>query len=713
MNSQLFNVVCFGTENHGVDRQKTKKALAIMLGIGVEDAESLLSSNGNVIRQGVSESDAKALQSRLGRIGVRCNYRPAPQSLENLELVPIIDDENKPRASTCPECHAKIIAAKGEPARELCPSCGLVLAKFERAMQEKAEREQIRRRVLNALRVKEDEQREEAERKAQAEHRERLEEDIRKKLGRAGGSGSRTKLVGSAAGVFLIGAVSGVGVSHFFFSAKDLEPTAIPGQAASRNTPEPRSDLAKMVVAAAPDGVDPSVEMLVALDLAQSANHKKEPKEPVGRAPALVERTPKAQSELGSSKVVTASVVQPDGAIVGSRSLASHQDPNVRKPARTDADSPAYRKIGRGAEAVETLGDIALDYLRRGNHMGAAALLVEMRKRADSLPIGRERVQALAKAAYFLWASEDQRNADRLFDSGLQHADRLSRGADRGLALAYLGASAARGGQADRGYELLREANHELLTIRDPYVRLHALCELSESYASAGQRGGALGLLDFVGNSIGMLTDPARRSATYVRLAHAHARIEDLGGALAVIAQVNDPDQREAALFDAAVESTSSGHVIWGSELAGRIQFPWYAAKAFALLGEVHSAQPGSQDEASLAFSKAESWSKLVKEPTEKLRVLGQMGQAYVLGGKNDKAAPLLERALQMAQALENQRERDQAISALTNDQLEVLLMDQAQATAALISDPTLKSDIQRNIEDARRIAMILRPGSA
>lgn len=700
MTDRLFDVICFGSDQQGEQRETAKKALSVILKVDPEQADALLSRGLITLRREIAEPDAKALVATLGKIGLCCNYKPAAPSLQTLEIVPVEEESGQPQTIECPECGTKShFRRAGETPPEICPSCGLVFAKYERIMQEKAERDAIRRKLLQAQQLREAELRAEVEHQAEMDRRQKLEEEIRNQLRLPRMFRTRGRLIGSAATLFLAGIASGlVGARVWWSVARPASSTATATlggpDATSPSIPVDPKQWSLSAGASLP--LAPGTQLLVAMEAATTASAS--PPDAADTDTSRREGLPSAASDerrLDSTATPGAH-----------RAISPEQERSGGKSA--DRPLAPMPTIQPGTAAVEALGILATDFAARGDAATTAALLTEIRTRVDAEKDPALQAKALALAADLHRDAGDAARAASLFEQGLQQAEPLSPGVERATALGALAATAGRMGHPARRDALLRQANQDIVTIDDPGRRLATVCAIAEQYGRAGQRGGALSLVDQVVRSARSLPQPAQRNAVLARAVLAQARLGDPNGALDALAAIDGSELQDAAVMSVVEESATNHQPVWLQELAGRLAAPRDRAVAFALLGALQPARSDRNTEGDRAFAEAESTFHQVSAPAQRPDVLSRIAQAYARAGRLDKAATSFQAAVGEAQTLTDPDERSHALGLIAERQAAVLLTDQSAKTASLIPDSALKTEIQRHIEDASRVAAIL-----
>ncbi|HYN77773.1 MAG TPA: hypothetical protein VES73_08265, partial [Lamprocystis sp. (in: g-proteobacteria)] len=149
-NNALYNLVFFGADLQGVQRVEALNALAPLMGVPPEQVGSALNERHNVIMGEVSLEAGNEVLGRLLTIGIRCNLLPCTvaalgSTLGSLKLVPL---ERPTTVITCPACGQAHRVMQEAAAPTICDACGVVFAKFEQAMELKAERELVRQSLL-------------------------------------------------------------------------------------------------------------------------------------------------------------------------------------------------------------------------------------------------------------------------------------------------------------------------------------------------------------------------------------------------------------------------------------------------------------------------------------------------------------------------------------------------------------------------------------
>jgi len=221
---ELYDLVLIGIDAKVSDRAANINSIAKVLGMDIAKIEDIVVNNQKAtVKRGLQLHDAQQYQKQIFRHGGFCNYRLSSIGGTEFELIPI-EEKNEETVFTCPACdyHEKVAAIEQLPVT--CPKCGISPSKYQKEAELKAEREQMKKRLLSGQKLLEQQAKELAERQEKAARQKKLEEEIRKELGLPNLLNSRLRIFGSVALVWILGI--GIGIIGVNSLQTDTQATA-------------------------------------------------------------------------------------------------------------------------------------------------------------------------------------------------------------------------------------------------------------------------------------------------------------------------------------------------------------------------------------------------------------------------------------------------------------------------------------------------------
>ena len=180
--AETVNLVLYPVAQEGHDIPDVKQKLCKTLSVDEATVDSWYATDQpTAILKDVDEATATKYVEAIKQCGAECNLQPSGEdksgwSLEQMTQADITD------LFICPSCEHEEVSERGVKI-EQCPSCGLVIAKWEEKMREEAEKEKIRRRLLRDQRLKGDREAELDAKRKELERLKELELEIMKELG--------------------------------------------------------------------------------------------------------------------------------------------------------------------------------------------------------------------------------------------------------------------------------------------------------------------------------------------------------------------------------------------------------------------------------------------------------------------------------------------------------------------------------------------------
>ena len=221
---ELYDLVLIGIDAKVSDLTASINSIAKVLGMDIANIEDIVVNNHKaIVKRGLQLHDAQQYQKQIFRHGGFCNYRLSSTGGTEFELIPI-EEKTEEIVFICPACdyHEKVDAIVQLPVT--CPKCGVSPSKYLKDAELKAERELVKKRLLNGHKLLEQQAKESDERQEKAARQKKLEEEIRKELGLPNLLNSRLRIFGSVALVLILGI--GIGIIGVNTLQTDTQATA-------------------------------------------------------------------------------------------------------------------------------------------------------------------------------------------------------------------------------------------------------------------------------------------------------------------------------------------------------------------------------------------------------------------------------------------------------------------------------------------------------
>ena len=636
-----YDLVFFGTDLQGAQRVDALAKLAQLMKVPPDQLGTILDQRGGVIARGLASESGSEAQRKLMAIGIRCNLRPSGGWGAGLELVPMEQQANKVVCPACGQVHRK---PEGDtPAPETCESCGVVFAKYDKVALEKKEREQVRRALLARQQGVIEQERKDRELREAQERRKKLEEEIRRELGLPRIIASRTRLIGSAAGIYLLGLLMGATglIGYDLLVATESD--------ASEPTP-----LTLNALAASQSGIDPSllsgsnISEMSPFATSAFAGAESEQLDPgVVAQMQIAGLLNAAPGSVAAPQVAQASTFGAGGADPHRPGDLEFLD-NKLSDLKTDAEWDLYvlaridalRERGdaqRAAILVDHLRNpelrfdrgalLADSYWRQGRMAEAEELNLDLSAAADRLPDSAgSRVSAFCALARQLQKSGRPNEADALRIQATTIAAAVANPADKAAADSEIAALFSDLGRTQDARARFLAATRGLGSIADPADRLSAVAWIARSYAKAGYRASALSLLEEAVNNIDSIGDPEARARILGLIAQTNGLLGDMKAAKETAARILSPTAKDRTLYRLASAEIASDRLANAIDLTEGLQTPAYRALAFALLGLRQQKQPADRALAARSTEEATGALAMIGDPAEKLAVTAELG---------------------------------------------------------------------------------------
>lgn len=735
-----YDLVFFGTELQGAQRADAMAKLAQLMRVSPDQVGAVLRQKDGVIARGLPSDTGTEAQRKLMAIGIRCNLRPSGGSDSALELVPM---EAPATVTACPACgHIHPVAEGDASAPEACEKCGVVFAKYDKVALEKKEREQIRRALLAKQHDALDREQKERELREAQERRKKLEEDIRRELGLPRVISSPGRLIGSAAGLYMLGLAMGVaGVFGYDAllgnarAAAELWPSALTADAAAGlgvpggpGAMDPTGAL-ENAAAGGQEAFDPGMvaQMQVANLLAAASDMGG----PEGGS-ALTEMSDAAagvSSPGGDAASALAADPAGPGAEVGAlqdrqflgsrlADLKTDREWDLYLLGRID-DLSARGATEQAAALVDYLrnpvlrfdrgGGLVAGLLRDGRSEQAGALKRHLIAAADrQSDTGGSRVAAFCALAHRLNLGGRPAEADELLREATTIASAISGPADKAAADIEIAALLTNLGRSKdaRAYFVL--ANGGLGRIADPADRLSTVAWVAGGYAKAGYRASALSLLEEGADHIDLIEGTEERARVLAAIAETEGRVGDIQAARETAARIASQTAKDRILYRLVAAEIASDRLANAIDLTEGLQTPTYRALAFALLGLRQQDQPAYRGLATRSTEQATAAIAEITDSAEKAAVSAELGRYAAHRGDKAAADRYLAEGYQLAESSLSAPDRDRALAILAINEGLALRPADARLKLPQIADAPLRLAVAselRALDDAARAA--------
>jgi hypothetical protein len=682
--STLFDVVIFGCDLEGAKREAAKQKLARLCKCEPHETEKLLRTGGMLLKRGITEDEARQLQQVLVDIGIRCNYRPSQASGIALELVPI-NEEDLP--IICPACGHNHPSAPDGPKPDICENCGVVFSKYEKVSQIKLEREQIKRRLMEAHQRSLTEQTAEQKRREEEERRKRLEEEIRRELGLPRFVTSRRGIISSAAVIFGLGL--SLGAAIVFLAQHDWDSTAHePGLNAdvlAQLDPAISAHIqASTLLGGSPGFMDRLMSGDSSDDSPEASDGSKPPVKTALVSDMLTELSTDAEWDRFLSSRIDALVAK--NAIAPALELVEH----LRSP---------QARVGQGARLAESLA-------KNGKQPEAEKLFNRLANFAETLAGGETaRVEALCEIARHQAYPEVNLATAQLI------VDHIAVPADKAVAEVELGSARMTSNSgAETAYAAFARANQAIAQITDHTERAFTVARTARSYAKTGSRGGAASLLEDVMKAVGSLPGGDGRNGVLNEMIQAYAEIGDTDSALKTADLIGPPAARDKAIYGLVVAEITRGRLAEAMETAETIKNPAYQARALGFLGLAQQEQALYRTVAPVSFEQARQAAESLANPTERLAVFSEIARYASRDPDNRLADPLFAEAEKLASALANPADRDSAQAIMAANHARALRFADADKKLAEVRDPGLVQSLGQDLAEIKAAGTLAKP---
>lgn len=698
-----YEVHCFGTEAQGDAETEVMRRVQRLLKLERHQLISLFQNTDGLVLIRTSNRDkAERMTRALNHAGIRARLhdqqaKKAPV-WESWSLEEKSEDEY--HAFYCKACTYSERFGLAEDVPAICPRCGVVASKYERVASKKAERERIRRKVLDLQSARAEKAQREEEVQREKALRKEIEKEIRRELGTKHGW-ARHARQGAAAAVLL---AAGAGGAIAWYNTTGSLPVA--------DTPADTT-VVQMAPAMLGPGLDTERTLFLAADLLDKlAGDNWQGGLGTGDVPVPIPPMIAPATAAGPGAPSA-----DDG-----RSAARHAAPPLQAaPASADDGlqriiSAWFRQSSSGAMRVSQQREM-LTQLAESGRIGTAIDLAGMSRnpvrRLELLTTIAEvpamaarpsiRIKAMERLAR--GAADDpppgaallnRLVADSIRTDGERSDDVALRDDLDGLALppedaprlyAAIAAHRARQGDPVSANVWFGDANRAFDRLEAPEARLDVLIDLSRAYALAGETATAEDLAQRV--RIGLSALDSQRAGLDRLRGRLIELAADLGQQERLSALLDDPKlsplQADLLRGELANCLADRGQLLAARGVIASIRHPAVGARARALLSRSH-AMYGQTDTAAMLAEAARS--RTADLPQALLQVvlsdLGEIDWAMA----NPKRMPL-DQLLATPPEL-----TDRALAVVANNLAWNRATAAALDTAGLIGDAALRGQL-------------------
>ena len=759
-----YDLVFFGTDLQGQERLTALKQLAQVMKVPPERLGEVLDQRQGVIARKLTSEKGEEAVRKLLKIGIRCNLRPATESEVTLKLVPAEPAKAAEKVIECPACghQHQVQADQAEPT--MCAQCGIVFAKYLQAAEEKKERERLRQSLLAQHQRKLDQEEKDHQALDAKERRERMEEEIRRELGLPRAISTPSRLIGSAAGLFLIGLFMGVaagGLGYNLLSEGGRLPPTPPGSPPDVMT----ASSFPPALAQMDTGMQAQMQVkdiLAASDPA-SARDPASANDPLPSGPAgsvgtdnqqLIETqatpTTTSSADVLSADGLRAGVLRTGGATALPEVAVHSGNPESGATPLTADQGPSSDFLDTRLNALRSDGEwdlfvlARIDDLRKGGNTQQAVLLIDQLRNPDLLyergalvadglrqdgwgleandiyqrlsaaaerlpDTAGTRVAAFCTLARHLYDAKRTSDAKGPAERAEAVAASITNPADRAAADGELAALLSNQGRTEPAQAAFRAAIDDLKRIKDPAERLSAIARIAGATIKAGYRSSALGMLEEATGKIDMIANPRQRNEVLAAMVRAYQLAGDLPDAKGVATRISDRTERDRAIHGLLIAEIASNHLATAIELSEDLQTPTYRALASGLLALRQQRSTAYQVLANPSAERAQVALTAIKNPAEQAAIGAELGRFAARRGENHVADTYFSKSYALAEQLPATGDRDRSLAIIIMNEAMALRFANPRSKVSEIADGQLRTNV---ISDIDRIAKATQLGT-
>lgn len=748
-----YDLVFFGTDLQGQERLAALKQLAQVMKVPPERLGEVLDQRQGVIARKLTSEKGEEAVRKLLKIGIRCNLRPATESEATLELVPAEPMKAADKVLECPACGHQHQVPAGQAEPTMCTQCGIVFAKYLQKTAEEQERERLRQSLLAQHQRKLDQEERDRQASEAKERRERLEEEIRRELGLPRAISSPSRLIGSAAGLFLVGLFMGAavgGLGFNLFSEGGRLPQTAPGSSQyvmTTSTPPPA--LAQM---------DTGMQAQMQVKDILAASDRASASDPLPNGPAgsvgtdnqqLIE-TQATPTTTNSADVLSAGVLRTGGTTALPEVAAHSGNPESGATQLTADQGQSSNFLDTRLNTLRTDGEWDLfvlsriDDLRKDGNTQQAALLIDQLRNPDLLyergaqvadglrqdgwgleandiyqrlsaaaerlpDTAGTRVAAFCTLARHLYDTKRTSDAMGLAGRAEAVAASITNPADRAAADGELAALLSHQGRTEPAQAAFRTAIDDLKRIKDPAARLSAITRIAGATIKAGYRSSALGMLEEATGKVDRIANLRQRNEILATMVRAYQLGGDLPDAKGVATRISDRTERDRAIHGLLIAEIASNRLASAIELSEDLQTPTYRALASGLLALYQQRSSAYQVLATPSAERARVAFAAIKDPAEQAAIGAELGRFATRRGETHAADAYFSKSYALAEQLTATGDRDRSLAIIVMNEAMALRFANPRSKVSGIADDQLRTNV---ISDIDRIAKATQLGT-
>ena len=595
-----------------------------------------------------------------------------------------------------------------------------MFAKYEQMEKEKEKEKKERELIRQSLLAKHQRQLERGEKNREAREvairHQKLEKEILRELGLPRFIFTRSRLINSAVGIYLVGLVVGIltgGFGHKLIIGSDL--------LTNKNNAISMNALASSQAVAEADFYDPGVQaqmQVSALLFTEPAVWGESlatitPTDVKSKTPGPISNSGLALNEGFSTPqaVISPTISADNGSFVDRRLSGLNADIewNLFLLGRMDI----LREQGELQSALALIdylnipktrfnygAMLAESLLGDGRSVDAGLIYQRLTADANRQPDqDGKRIAALSDLARHLHGVGRMTEAEVLLQEALSIVGDIQDPADKALSEGEIAALLSYFGRFQQAQAEFKRATAELAQLPDLKQRLSTIALLAQAYAKAGYRASALSLLEKASDRAETVPDQRSRMAILEKIAQAYQQLGDLRGAEEAAARIADPTGRDETIYRLFVMELAASHLANAMELTERLKQPTFRALAYALLSLRQQNHSDYQSLAKRSGERALLALESIANPLEKAAISAELGRYSARQEQGATADRLFAQAIQFAEEEALVAERDRILAIIATNEALALRSTQARGRVAKIGDAQLRTDLTKEID--------------
>lgn len=668
-----------------------KQELATFLQINTEDVETLINTpSGRRIYQDVSGAEAEQHQRDLYALGVICVYRPGSGTL-TLSLVKKDEDEDEDSVLLCPSCAHEITIEEGKHVPDKCPKCGVSRQRSLDIQKLDAEKEEIRKRLLQTEKSKNLRDKKNQQELEDAKRKKQLEAEIKKELNI---KKDKMQLV-YASGAILCGALL-VTAFNYFYVSDELETAQSFDEAHSINTAQQSQQSSDQ---ASEQGLNTT------LDGQQSLQQTHDRATKVLSAFGLDNDTlteTSGSSNLGGIDAIT-SENQQNGPTTFSSLLLDKDSNNqfwdlflikeINEKIDQGKEQTAYQLshfLNNVNNQMNTLGKLLITTrqpkIKKKIYSDIDGII-------NSYPINKQ-IQLLSQAGVQQYADDKSLDyltqANTLIDTLSIPEQQLDAALQMGVAYFKLGDMTT----ANQHFGKINNLLNNVATIDKKILSRIAIAKAykdanSDEYANR-----------WLASAIKLT--PAASNEVLSEVVAGSAYLDQLDKTLEIITNAPPKVLQDELLLNAIRVFVDTRSYNYANKLISRLKNPYYKATSEILIAS-HAQRYSHQ----LAFTETYV-NKEISAPLDKAIIMSQLALQHSILANRQKTNTLYQSVKQHLNSVPTSERKDKALDIISSNFTRTLNTSYARELQASIQSPTIQANLEVEIAKTQRIASLI-----